>query len=104
MPLFKPHSMGSLIISMIIKYRHNSDDDSKDDETCSYEKNGYADLHPMGEIPVSRWQMPVKGNHADIQPVQHDTEDRPTRRPLDKILVLLPHTNGIEKTGQGDES
>ena len=89
---------------MRIHNRHMGNDKSKDDQQYGNQKNGNPDFHPVREIPLAGWQVPVKGDQADIQAVEDNTEHRPGSRPLDYFQIFLPDANGIEKTGQRHET
>ena len=89
---------------MGVQYRHTGNDKAKYNQSGGDQENGNRDFHPVWEISFARRQMPVKGNQADIQPIDNDTKNGPDRRPFDYAQIPLAHTDGIEKARQGHKS
>jgi hypothetical protein len=54
----------------------------------------------VGEIPLTGWQVPVKGNHTNIKAVDHNPDYGPESGPFNQCYILIPNPDRIKKTGQ----
>ena len=97
-------SMTIGVIRMLVKNRHPGNDKAKDEYPYGNNEHGYGDLHPVREITLGRRQVIVKGDQADVEAVDNDSQYRPDRRVADHLQVAVSDPHRVEKRRQSDES
>ena len=92
------------VIRMRIHDRHPGGNKAKHNHADGYQKNRNSDFHPVRKIAFTGRQVPVEGHQTDVEAIDDNTQYGPGSGPFDYFNVFFAHPDGIEKTGQRDET